>query len=246
MTNTVTYDYSPNQSVYVINMLGPNQEYPYWYNGFGWDGYGWYGSPYYGYGYVGGYPRGFTSTTPAIESGTVLQGRILITASTNSPTIMYDVRLNGAMGTVSFPEDMVFPATAGTAGSQTINYNGTLTPSTPITLASANYTATVYVDGTPTTVTINLSTTDNISVFMGAFNAIMGSQATLTLSAGNLLLTSLTTGVTSNVIIVDAAVNPLFGSLPGYIGAETSVPGVASGLDQAQAAYALLVQNGNG
>src|SRR5277367_2681005 len=125
MTNTVTYDYLPGESVYVINTLGPNGEYPYW--GFPYGTYGYYGAPFYNGG-PGVYPNGFTSNTPAIQFGTVLQTRILITLSTiANPTIMYDVRVQSELGTTCFPQNMVFPATAETQGYQTINYGGTLT-----------------------------------------------------------------------------------------------------------------------
>src|SRR5208282_693354 len=197
MSNTVTYDFTPNQNVYVINTLGPNQEYPYWGYPYG-DGYGWYGGyPYGGYPYYGNgsYPRGFTSTTPAIESGVVLQGRILITASTNSPTIMYDIRLNGEMGTTCFPQNMVFPATAGTSGYQTINYGGTLTSGTVVALPSALYSAIVYIDGAPAVVTLNLSTMTNIAAFILAFDAAIGPTANVTIVGGNLQVTSTTVGV---------------------------------------------------
>jgi hypothetical protein len=269
---------------------------------------------------------------------------------------MYDVRINGEMGSTSFPETMVFPATAGVAGSQTVNFAGTLTYNTPIavnfdtaavatmsysvqltgtttiTKPSGQYTATitingvgypisidlsttptvsafltalnvqlgslatasvangniiittsakgvsatlaivdtnsptnlfgniatafvgfsyvqgtttkatttVYVNGTPVSVAIDLSTTLSVAAFIAAFNNVMATQAVMTLVSGNLVVSSADPGVASSIVIIDPATNPLFGSLPGFVGFNTAVPGVASGLDQAQAYYATL------
>lgn len=238
MTNTVSYDYVPNQSVYVINTLGPNGQYPYW--GFPFN-YGWNGYPFYNGG-PGIYPNGFTSNTPAIQSGVVLQTRILFTTNNPStPTIMYDVRVTGELGTTVFPQNMVFPATLGTSGSQTVNYGGTLLIGTIVALPSATYTAVIYVDGVPYTVTMNLSTISNIAAFIATFNtAPISAVASVALDGGNLTVTSMITGVTSSIVIIDGT-TPLFGSLPGFVGYNAAVPGVVSGLEQAQAYYATLI-----
>ncbi len=243
MTNSVNYDYVPNQSVYVINTLGPNGEYPYWGFPYNYGCGGPYGYPFYNGG-PGIYPNGFTSNTPAIQSGVVLQTRILFTtANPSTPTIMYDVRISGELGTTVFPENMVFPANAGTAGYQTVNYGGTLMIGTVIALPSAAYSALIYVDGAPYTVTIDLSTTSNIAAFIATFNTnAISAVASVALNGGNLTVTSSTTGVTSSIVIIDQTPNPLFGSLPGFVGYDVSVPGVESGLEQAQAYYATLVK----
>ncbi len=239
MANNVSYNYSPNQNVYVINTLGPNGQYPYWGFPFGFGGYG-FGYPYgfeSGVGYPNGYPNGFTSTTPAIQSGVVLQGRILISTSTNSPTIMYDIRVNGELGTTPFPENMVFPATPGVAGYQTVNYGGALTYNTPITVTTQ--TDTIYVDGTAMTLQLTPTYPTTVAAFLAAVNALFLNKAVFTLVGGNIVVTSDVAGSESSVVIVLGSPS-LFAALPGFVAVETGVPGVASGLEQAQAYYATL------
>lgn len=242
MSNSVSYNYIPGQACYVINTLGPNSSYPYW----GYPYPNTYGCQYPIGGPVGyptNYPNGFTSTTPAIQHGVVLQTRIMFTTTNPSvPTIMYDIRIDGEMGTTVFPENMVYPATPGVAGYQTVDFGGTLTINTPLAVTSGTYTDTFYIDGTPITVSIDLSTVSTISAFISAMNnnvAIVG-KAVLSLVSGNIVVTSVTTGVTSSVVVVEGT-SPIFASLPGFVGLTVAVPGVASGLDQASAAYDLLV-----
>jgi hypothetical protein len=242
MTNSVNYNYVPNQSVYVINTLGPNGQYPYW------------GYPYpntYGYCYpVGGpvgyptnYPNGFTSTTPAIQHGVVLQTRIMFT-TTNPPvpTIMYDIRIDGEMGTTVFPEAMVYPATPGTAGSQDVSYGGTLTQSTAIVKPSATYTNTIFVNGQPNIISVDLSTTPTLANALIAINSQL-TGAMVTLVGGNLSIVSALLGTTSSIYVTTDILNPdIFGNLPGYVGFLPPVTGTASGLDQATAAYEAMVK----
>lgn len=249
MSHSVSYNFNPGDNVYVINTLGPNGQYPYW--GFPFVGAGF--ANFYSpgpVGYPGSYPNGFSSTTPAIMPGQVLQSRILMSTQQPSPIIMYDVRITGQLGTVSFPEsmtlasgevlDMVYLNTPGTSGTQEVNYNGTLTNSTVISKASSSYTATVYINGAPAVVTIDLSTTTSVASFIAAFNSNtnISGKAILTLSGGNLVVTSDTIGVSSSIVIVDTN---LFSSIPGYVSIIAPVPGVASGLDQATAALEKII-----
>lgn len=244
MTNSVNYKYVPNQSVYVINTLGPNGQYPYW-------GYPYpfgCGFPIQGpVGYPNTYPNGFTSTTPAIQSGVVLQVRILFTTSNPSvPTIMYDIRVTGEMGTTPFPENMVFPATAGVAGYQTVQYGAALNYNTVIAVNNT-LTDTMYIDGTPVVLqlpapTIAVPSPTTMSALLSILNNKYNGQATFTIVAGNLVVTSATTGSASSVVIVENATpaSSLLNTLAAGMVIQTAVPGVASGLDQAQAFYATL------
>lgn len=238
MPNSVSYNYVPNQSVYVINTLGPNGQYPYW--GFPYP-YG-CGFPIEGpIGYPNSYPNGFTSTTPAIQSGVVLQTRIMFTTSNPSvPTIVYDIRVNGEMGTTVFPENVVYPATPGTAGSQAVSYSPGLTQLTPVSQVSASYRNTIYVNGQPQIVTVDLSTTPTVGNVITAMNAQL-TGAAITLVGGNLIITSALVGSTSS-IYVSAGTPDIFSNLPGYQGFLPPVTGTASGLDQATAAYEALVK----
>lgn len=235
MTNSVNYNYVPGQSVYVINTLGPNNQYPYW------------GYPYAGCGFPfeapGGfsqntYPNGFTNTTPAIQSGQVLQTRILFTNAALPATIMYDIRVTGEMGTTPFPEDMVFPATAGTSGTQTVNYGGTLTENTTITVTTS-MSDTVYVDGAPIAIVIPTSVPTTISALLSVLNTQYTTKAVFYLTSGNIVAASRATGVLSTIVIQPGSTS-LFANLPGFVNYEIAIPGVASGLDQAQAYYATL------
>lgn len=244
MTNSVSYKYVPNQSVYVINTLGPNGQYPYW--GFPYPfGCGYpFGGPV---GFPGNYPNGFTSTTPAIQSGVVLQVRILFTTSNPSvATIMYDVRVTGEMGTTPFPENMVFPATAGVAGFQTVEYAAPINYNTVIAVTNL-LSDTVYVDGTPVVLqlpppTIAVPSPVSMSALLSILNNKYNGQATFTITGGNLVVTSAVTGEMSSIIIVENATpaNSLLNTLAAGMVIDTAVPGVASGLDQAQAFYATL------
>ena len=239
MSNSVNYNYVPNQSVYAINTLGPNGQYPYW--GYPYP-YG-CGFPVQGpVGYPNSYPNGFTSTTPAIQHGVVLQTRIMFTTSNPSvPTIVYDVRIDGEMGTTVFPENMLYPATPGTAGSQGVSYGGTLTQLTPVVQPSNTYRNTIFVNGQPQIVTVDLSTTPTIGNVLTAMNAQL-TGAVITLVGGNLEITSALIGDTSTIYVSTNAPNPdIFSNLPGYLGFSPPVTGTASGLDQATAAYELLV-----
>lgn len=239
MTYSVSYDFQPGTEVYVINTLGPNGQYPYW-------GFPYIGAGYENFyspgpiGYPNSYPNGFSGTTPAIMSGQVLQTRILVSQQTTSPILMYDVRITSQLGTVSFPSNMVFPSTPGTAGSQPVNYNGTLTNITVVSKQPGTYIATIYVNGVANAISIDLSTTSNIAAVLANINAILGASAAATLSGGNILITSTTLGAQSSIVIADTS---LFNNLPGFVSVGPPTPGTASGLDQATAYYETLVKS---
>lgn len=243
MANTVSYNYSPGQLVYVINTLGPKGQYPYW--GFPFVNCGYPAFPFEtGFCGPGAYPNGFTSTTPAIQSGTVLQTRILFTSSApTTPTIMYDIRIDSEFGTVPFPESMVYPATPGTAGQQTVSYSPALTQLTPVSMPTNTYRNTIYVNGQPFVITLDLSTTPTVGNVVTAINAQLGVAATVTFASGNLQITSALVGATSSIYVATNAPNPdIFSNLPGYQGFLAPSVGTASGLDQATAAYEVLVK----
>lgn len=235
MSNSVSYNYSPGDNVYCINTLGPNAQYPYW-------GYpyvtGW---PYNGpIGYSTNYPNGFTSTTPAIQSGVILQTRILFTNTTVGPTIMYDVRLVGEYGTTTFPESNVYPGNVATAGTQEVDYNGTLIQTTAI-VATGVHTTTIVVDGQPHVVTVDLSTTPTLANVLTSVNAQISGEALVVLTGGNLVVKSNSVGSASTIYIVPGAPD-IFADIPGYVSVLPPVVGEPSGLDQATAAYELLVK----
>lgn len=236
MSNSVSYNYVPNQSVYVINTLGPNGQWPYWGFPFGNScGFGNFNNG------QGAYPNGFTSKTPAIQSGQVLQTRIMFTVNNPSvPTIMYDIRVTGELGTTPFPENMVFPATPGTAGEQDVNYAGSLTQLTPVLQPPNTYRNTIFVNGQPQVVTVDLSTTPTVGNVITAINAQL-TGAIVTFKLGNLAITSSLIGDTSTIFVSTNAPNPdIFSNLPGYVGFSPPSTGTASGLDEAQAYYATL------
>lgn len=194
MTNSVSYKYVPNQSVYVINTLGPNGQWPYW--GFPFP----FGCGLNGSGFVGfpnTYPNGFTSTTPAIQSGVVLQVRILFTTSNPPvPTIMYDVRVTGEMGTTPFPESMVFPATAGVAGYQTVQYGTALTYNSVVNIPGGIGTIGSLFGGNSYTTGVYI----NVPLTGGAGT---GALATVTVAGG----------AVTNVVITNAGANYHIGDI---------------------------------
>lgn len=244
MTNSVNYNYIPGQSVFVINTLGVGNAYPYW--GFPYP-FG-YGFPLEGpVGYPNTYPNGFTSTTPAIQSGVVLQSRILFTTSNpTTPTIMYDIRVTGEMGTTPFPENMVFPATPGTSGLQNVVYGAALNYNTVIAVTNL-LSDTMYIDGTPVVLqlpapTIAVPSPTSMSALCSILNSKYNSQATFAIVGGNFVVTSTVTGETSSVVLVanPTLANSLLNTIAAGMVIQQAVPGVASGLDQAQAYYATL------
>lgn len=136
------------------------------------------------------------------------------------------------------------PSSPSTPASQTVNYGGTLTNATNITAApSTNYTATVTIDTVahPLSIVIDGLT---IAQLITAINSALGVYGTATLVAGNIVITSATVGTSSTVSIADGGVNPLFGTIAGFVQFDTSVSGTngyAVTIDHTSL-YALIVQ----
>ena len=213
-------------------------QYPYWGFPYGYGGIGW---PFTGpVGFPNGYPNGFQATTPAVQSGVVLQTRALITNPALPPTIMYDIRVTGELGSTAFPEAMVYSATPGVAGYQTVNYGGTLAANTVIALLGIE-TDTILINGVTSTAVVGLPIPTTVSGLLLQLNTQYNNKAVFTLVSGNIHVASVTLGSASSIVILLGGPS-LFAALPGFVSLATPVFGVASGLDQATAAYEVLVK----
>jgi hypothetical protein len=81
--------------------------------------------------------------------------------------------------------------------------------------ASRNYSATVVVDGVIKTVNFTGLQGDTIQHVLDELNVDLGASAVAALSGGNIVITSASTGVLSNVKLYDSGF--LFNSLTGYV-----------------------------
>lgn len=85
------------------------------------------------------------------------------------------------------------------------------------------YTATVTVDGTPISVSVDGAIATDYTNLLAGINTDLGVAATATLTGGNVLITSATTGSASTVVV---SADRLFQFLTGYVGINTSDRGV--------------------
>jgi hypothetical protein len=163
------------------------------------------------------------------------------TTNPSVPTIMYDIRIDGQMGTTVFPESLVYPSTPGTSGYQIANYTPALTSNAILGLPSTTYSNTFYINGAPQTISMDLSTMITVANVLVALNSqLVG--ATVSLVSGNLVVTSNTIGSGSTILVTNGtSVQTIFGNLPGSTGFSAPVLGTASGLELATAAYEALV-----
>lgn len=116
-----------------------------------------------------------------------------------------------------------------TAGRQTINFNGTISSGAVATTLANNataYTATITVDGVVRNLSITGSTAQTYATLVTAMNtSLTGSVAVVSISSGNLVVTSATTGITSTVLV--ASTGTLLPALAGYVAVGTATAGTA-------------------
>lgn len=115
-------------------------------------------------------------------------------------------------------------APATTAGHQTVNVGGAKVGTDPTGLANdaTAYTASISVDGTPHAISVVGSAAQTYTTLLAEINTDLGAAATATLSGGNILVTSATTGLLSSVAITDTT---LFSTLTGYVAILAAVAG---------------------
>lgn len=178
----------------------------------------------------------------AVRKGTIIELDTTQVVTNSTPVLTYSVRFGSASpGTKKFPETSLYAASPVTAGSQVVNFGGTLTGSTAISLASHSYTATITVNSVVYAITLDLSTIATFTALLTAINTQLANNAVATLVGGNIQVTSIATGNTSSVSIVDNGSFHLFASLPGYVAILSATQGANGGLATALNAYALLV-----
>jgi hypothetical protein len=117
-----------------------------------------------------------------------------------------------------------------TAGYQVVNVGGAKVGGGPTGLANdaTVYTVTVTIDATGgnfvKSVNITGSTAQTYTTLLSEINTDLGVNGTATLDAGNIKITSATTGATSSVAIT---ADTLFSVLPGYVEIPAAVAGAA-------------------
>lgn len=113
-------------------------------------------------------------------------------------------------------------------GYQIVNVGGAHAggDSTGLTNDATVYVATVVVDGTPITVNVTGSAAQTYTTLINEINTDLGVSATASLSAGNILITSASTGSGSSIRITDSNTkNDLFGSLTTFVNIQNPVDG---------------------
>jgi hypothetical protein len=138
------------------------------------------------------------------------------------------------------------PSTPSTAAAFTIAYSPAITSATPISKPSAQYTATVTIDGNAIPVSIDLSTTTTVGAFITALNTVLGVYGTASILNGNIVITSATVGTASTVIAADIGTTyRLFGDVAAGVTipttAATGTNGYAVTIDHTSL-YALIQQ----
>ena len=112
-------------------------------------------------------------------------------------------------------------AAALVAGTQTVDFGGTVVAGNDAGLVTATYTASISIDGVAYPVSVNVTTADTFTTVIGLINAdLPGTE--LGISGGNLVVTSSTTGNDSKVVITDV---DLFSGMTGYVGVLAAVDG---------------------
>ena len=86
-------------------------------------------------------------------------------------------------------------------------------------------TATITVDGTPISIIVDGDVAQTFTLLINEINADLGAAATMIIDAGDLKVTSSTTGITSTVSIADGT---LFSAVTGFIGFTSGVVGVGA------------------
>lgn len=114
----------------------------------------------------------------------------------------------------------------GTSGSQQINYGGLATNATPTGFTgSAPFQTVVQVDGVSYFINITAAIASTFGSLIAQLNTDLQGSATATITGGNIVITSNTTGNTSTVSVFD--IN-LFTILPNYTSTSVAVAGTSS------------------
>jgi len=185
-------------------------------------------------------------------SATEFNGQKLLDGSFTSLIVHFGVDASAnsqldiaaAAGITSTAVDMAF-ILSGTStpftGAQVVNVGGSVTgaDATGIPNVAGPFTATITVDGVATAISIAGTAAQTYTDLIIELNADLGVAATATLSGGNILVTSATTGLTSTVSIADT---DLFANVTNFVGFNVPIVGldISSSAAAAQTAVASL------
>ncbi|MGZ8924625.1 MAG: beta strand repeat-containing protein [Nitrososphaeraceae archaeon] len=116
---------------------------------------------------------------------------------------------------------------ADTAGYQTVNVGGAKVGGDATGLANdaTTYTASINVDGVAKAISVVGSAAQTFTDLLTEINTDLAAAATITIEAGNLKVTSATTGGASSVAITDT---DLFATLTGYVAIPAAVAGTST------------------
>ena len=119
--------------------------------------------------------------------------------------------------------------TAGGSGSQTVDYNPGITGGTATGLAPGSYGATITIDGIPINVFATDVTAPNFTGLLSVINGAIAGAGVATISGGDIVITSNSSGPGSSVSIVDnnfgGFIGLLFASTANFSAFLPSVPG---------------------
>jgi len=121
-----------------------------------------------------------------------------------------------------FFDDNTLPA-AASAGTQTANFGGTVVGGNVVGLAAAIYTASIVVDSVTYPISWTVTGGETFTDLVNELDADMGVNGTAAIVAGNILVTSATTGATSLVSISDT---DLFSSIISFVSFLAPIDGI--------------------
>jgi hypothetical protein len=132
--------------------------------------------------------------------------------------------LNAVANIISAALTSLYPS--ATSGTQTVNVGGAVSGATTTGLVSGTtYTASILVDGVAKPVSTLGSAAATYTALLGVLNGAMGASAVASISGGNVLITSATTGLTSTIVITDGVTNPLFATLATFVSIGSAIHG---------------------
>ena len=121
--------------------------------------------------------------------------------------------------------DAAETAGASAAGTQTVNFDGSLVGTADAGLGAGTFTASIVLDGTTYPISITLTGGESVDAVITAINAdLPGTECAL--SGGNIVVTSPSTGLSSYVSITDTN---LFSGMTGFLKIDDAVDGGLGG-----------------
>lgn len=173
-------------------------------------------------GYIAAYntQNGYTSTSPQVKTTVTDVELQMFIAQVMTPIFAENTFKKTEF---NFYDNNRTP-TLNASGTQTVNFNGSLTSSTSTGLANdaTIYSAVVVIDGVSSSVSITGSNAQTGSDLQIQIGAALGASATIAITGGNLVITTASMSSSSSVLIID---NNLFSSIAGYVSLRNPIPG---------------------